>query len=54
MALVTERHGEHACIDPAKVSRIATDLAPEVGLNVRAARAALLPLVRAARNGGAE
>ena len=40
-------------IDPAKVSRIATDLAPEVGLNAGAARSALLPLVRAAQAGGA-
>ena len=40
-------------IDPAKVSRICTDLAPEVGLNAGAARSALLPRVRAAQAGGA-
>jgi len=51
LTLVHERYGELAGIDPAKVSRIATDLAPEVGLNVGAARAALLPKVRAAQNG---
>ena len=53
LALVQERYGELGAIDPAKVSRIATDLAPEVGLNVGAARSALLPLVRAAQAGGA-
>jgi hypothetical protein len=53
LALVQERYGELAGIDPAKVSRICTDLAPEVGLNVGAARAALLPRVRAAQAGGA-
>ena len=53
LALVQERHGELAGIDPAKVSRICTDLAAEVGLNVGAARSALLPRVRAAHAGGA-
>jgi hypothetical protein len=53
LALVKDRHGEFADIDPAKVSRICTDLAPEVGLNVGAARSALLPRVRAAHAGGA-
>ena len=53
LALVQERYGELAGIDPAKVSRICTDLAPEVGLNAGAARSALLPLVRAAQAGGA-
>jgi hypothetical protein len=53
IALVKNRHGDFAGIDPAKVSRICTDLAPEVGLNVGAARAALLPRVRAAQAGGA-
>ena len=53
LALVQERYGELVGIDPAKVSRICTDLAPEVGLNVGAARSALLPRVRAARAGGA-
>ena len=54
IALVTERYGELAGIDPAKVSKICTDLAPEVGLNIGAARSALLPLVRAAQAGGAQ
>ena len=53
LALVQERYGELAGIDLAKVSRICTDLAPQVGLNVGAARSALLPRVRAAHNGGA-
>ena len=52
LALVQERYGELAAIDPAKVSRICSDLAPEVGLHPGSARAALLPLVRAAHNGG--
>ena len=52
LSLVTERYGELATIDPAKVSRIASDLAPEVGLNAGSARAVLLPRVRAAHNGG--
>jgi hypothetical protein len=51
LALVKDRHGELAGINPAKVSRISTDLAPEVGLNAGAARAALRPLVLAARGG---
>ncbi len=49
--LVEERHGELTGIDPAKVSRICSDLAPEVGLNTGSARAALRPLVLAAQNG---
>jgi hypothetical protein len=53
LALVQERYGELADIDPAKVSRICTDLAPEIGLNAGAARSALLPRVRAAQAGGA-
>jgi hypothetical protein len=53
LALVQERHGELAGIDPAKVSRICSDLAPEVGLNPGSARSALLPRVRAAQAGGA-
>ena len=51
LALVRDRHGELADIDPAKVGRIASDLAPEVGLNAGAARAALRPRVLAARGG---
>ena len=52
LMLVRECYGELAAIDPATVSRICTDLAPEVGLNVGAARSALLPRVRSAQNGG--
>ena len=51
LRLVEERHGELAAIDPAKVSRICSDLAPEVGLNAGSARSALRPLVLAAQNG---
>jgi Protein of unknown function (DUF2637) len=53
LALVQERYGELAGIDPAKVSRICSDLAPEVGLHPGAARSALRPLVLAAQNGHA-
>ena len=53
LALVKDRYGDLSAIDPAKVSRICSDLAPEVGLHPGSARSALLPLVRAARNGGA-
>ena len=52
LALVEDRHGELAGIDPAKVARIAADLAPEVGLDVGAARSALRPRVLAAQAGG--
>ena len=51
LALVKDRHGDLAAIDPVKVGRIAADLAPEVGLNVGAARSALRPRVLAARVG---
>ena len=51
LALVKDRHGDRAAIDPVKVARIAADLAPEVGLNVGAARSALCPRVLAARGG---
>jgi Protein of unknown function (DUF2637) len=51
LQLVQERYGELTGIDPAKVSRICSDLAPEVGLNTGSARAALRPLVLAAQNG---
>jgi hypothetical protein len=50
--LVTDRIGPLNMIDPSRVSQICSELAPEVGLNVGAARSALLPLVRAAQNGG--
>ena len=51
LALVIERHGELANIDPAHVSRICSDLAPQVGLNEGSARSALRPAVLAARGG---
>jgi Protein of unknown function (DUF2637) len=51
LALVREHHGDLAGIDPARVSRICSELAPQVDLNVGSARSALLPLVRAARTG---
>jgi hypothetical protein len=51
LQLVQDRHGPLAAIDPAKVSRICADLAPEVGLNPGSARSALRPLVLAAQNG---
>ena len=53
LALVEDRHGALAGIDPAKVARIAADLAPEVGLDAGAARSALRPRVLAAQNEGA-
>jgi hypothetical protein len=53
LALVVERYGDLVGIDPDKVSRISSELAPEVGLNAGAARAALRPLVLAARGGAA-
>jgi hypothetical protein len=51
LALVNDRHGALAAIDPANVSRISAELAPEVGLHPGAARSALRPLVLAAQNG---
>lgn len=51
LQLVQDRHGPLAAIDPAQVSRIATDLAPEVGLHPGSARSTLRPLVLAAQNG---
>jgi uncharacterized protein DUF2637 len=51
LALVREHHGDLAGIDPAMVSPICSELAPQVDLNVGSARSALLPLVRAARAG---
>lgn len=53
LALVEERYGDLASVNPVKVARIAADLAPEVGLNVGAARSALRPRVLAAQAGGA-
>lgn len=51
LALVAERYGDLAGIDPAKVSRICSDLAPQIGLNEGSARSALRPRVLAARGG---
>src|SRR5512142_3272977 len=51
LALVVERYGDLAGIDPDKVSRISSELAPEAGLNVGAARSALRPRVLAAQGG---
>lgn len=51
LALVEGRYGELAGIDPAKVSRICSELAPEAGLNEGSARSALRPLVIAAKAG---
>jgi hypothetical protein len=51
VALVKDRYGDLAGIDPAKVSRICSELAPEVDLNEGSARSALRPLVLAARGG---
>jgi hypothetical protein len=47
--LVTETYGPLAELDPAKCSKIAAELAPRVGLNTGAARAALRPAVLAAK-----
>ena len=56
LALVQERYGELAGIDPVKVSQICTELAPHVDLDIGAARSTLLPRVRqaieAAQEGG--
>jgi hypothetical protein len=51
LTLVTERHGPLSTIDPSRVSRIASDLAPMVDLNVGSARSVLGGLVRSAQNG---
>jgi hypothetical protein len=52
--LVAERYGPLAGFDLSKVSRVAGELAPEVGLHPGSARAALRSAVLAARAGGAE
>jgi hypothetical protein len=49
--LVQDRYGDLAGIDPEKVSRICSELAPEVDLDVGAARSALRPRVLNARRG---
>jgi hypothetical protein len=51
LALVAERHGPLADFLPEQVSRTCTELAPEVGLDVGAARTALRHAVLAARDG---
>ena len=51
LQLVQDRHGPLSAIDPVNVARIASDLAPEVGLHPGSARSALRPLVLAAQNG---
>jgi hypothetical protein len=53
LLMVQDRYGPLSAIDPAKVSQIATDLAPEVDLHPGSARSALRPLVLAAQNGHA-
>ena len=50
-SLVTERHGPLASVPLDRISAISARLAPAVGLNTGAARAALRKAVLAARNG---
>jgi hypothetical protein len=51
LALVAERHGRLAEFPLASVSRVCSELAPEVELDLGAARTALRRHVQAARNG---
>lgn len=51
LELVTERHGQLASIDPARVSRISSELAPLVDLHTGSARSVLGQRVRASQNG---
>jgi hypothetical protein len=51
LALVEQRHGPLDGFSPERVSPTCTELAPEVGLDVGAARAALRHAVLAARDG---
>ena len=51
LSLVTERHGPLASIPLDRISSISAELAPAVGLNTGAARAALRKAVLSARNG---
>jgi hypothetical protein len=51
LALVVDRHGPLAGFPITNVSRVCTELAPEVRLNVGAARTALRRHVQAAQNG---
>jgi hypothetical protein len=50
LALVAERHGALTDIPAGQVSKIATALAPEVGLHPASGRTALLRAVRAAQS----
>jgi hypothetical protein len=52
LALVADRHGELTAIPLDKVGKIATDLAPEVDLNVGQARKVLRSAVLRAQDGG--
>lgn len=54
LKLTEERHGALGGIPLAEVSKIATDLAPEVGIHPASARTALLRAVRAALPAGKE
>jgi hypothetical protein len=54
LALVAERYGPLAGLDLGKVSRVAGELAPQVGLHPGSARTALRAAVLAAQAGGAE
>jgi hypothetical protein len=51
LALVAERHGPLADLPPEQVSQTCTELAPEIGLDVGAARTALRRAVLAAQDG---
>jgi hypothetical protein len=51
LALVEQRHGPLSAFSPEQVSPACTQLAPEVGLDVGAARTALRRAVLAARDG---
>jgi hypothetical protein len=53
LALVADRHGPLDAFPLADVSRVSTQLAPEVGLDPGAARTALRRHVRSLRNGDA-
>ncbi len=51
LALVEEQHGPLSAIDPSKVSRISSELAPLVDLHTGSARSVLGKRVRATQNG---
>ena len=51
LALAAERHGPLADLPPERVSQTCTELAPQAGLDVGAARTALRRAVLAARDG---